>query len=320
MSEQFNSRLIDQASLGSAIQEALDTCGLGSVVDAQLVDVGFEDYNMIVTNDVSEKYFIKVMSRSRDEKSIRRYVSIIDAALAAGVNHPRVYKNADNETLVRTHSGMTMVVMEAVKGKTFYDLDSTPTPQQLDALMHEVVKISHISYMPEAEYDSWAIPHIDAAYEQALPHMPSDAKQLVDQAVAAYNALPLADLPTCFVHGDLTKANVMVGDDGMLYVIDFSVANMYPRIQELVVMATSLMYDKHTPLDLRDRLDILADRYVENGGELTDIERTSMFAYALAGLAMEYLGSLNEQVKNGHSDEAEHWQHVGLQGLKEALR
>ncbi len=41
------------------------------------------------------------------------------------------------------------------------------------------------------------------------------------------------------------EGNTIKGDDGKIYIIDFSVANWYPRIQELAVMAANLLHEKN---------------------------------------------------------------------------
>ncbi len=57
----------------------------------------------------------------------------------------------------------------------------------------------------------------------------------VEQAMARYAEILVDDLPHTFVHGDFTKANVLNGDDGKVYILDFSVANWYPRIQMQII-------------------------------------------------------------------------------------
>ena len=319
MSEQFESRLEKPEALRGALQEVFDRCGLGCVAEYTLVDVGFEDYNVIVVNEVGQRYFVKVLAKSRTYEEIARYASIIEAAIAAGVNHPPMYRDEQGSLRIDTAS-MSMFVMDVVDGRTFYESETVPNDEQLKKIMDQVVKISRIPLVPTYEYDGWAIPNIREMHRKVSSHIDQDAKPYIDEALRQYESLSVAELPTCFVHGDLTKANIIAGNDGNIYIIDFSVANIYPRIQELVVVATSLMSGSGNELPIRERLQKLANLYIAAGGELSELERESMFPYALAGFAMEYLGALNEQVTHGDSDEIYHWKELGIKGLKEALQ
>lgn len=53
---------------------------------------------------------------------------------------------------------------------------------------------------------------------------------------------------------------------------------------------------------------------------LTDDERKYLYDYALAGVAMEFLGSHQERYINGaDSSETEYWFNLGRDGLRAAL-
>ena len=140
--------------------------------------------------------------------------------------------------------------------------------------------------------------------------------RLAEQAVLRYEAISVATLPHAFVHGDFTKANVMKGDDGEIYVFDFSVANWYPRVQELAVIVANLLHDKTSTRSLQETCDLVASEY----GSLTDIERQYLPTYALAGVAMEFLGAHQEKYINGiDTEENNYWMSLGREGLRKVL-
>lgn len=144
---------------------------------------------------------------------------------------------------------------------------------------------------------------------------PDDLK-LAEYAVEQFELVPEGMLPHAFVHGDLTKANVMLGDDGKIYIFDFSVANWYPRIQELAVIAANLLADSPDIDSLQQACDIVAREY----GNLSDGEVSSLPVFALAAVAMEFLGAHQEKYINGiDSDETNYWMSLGRNGLQQAL-
>lgn len=111
----------------------------------------------------------------------------------------------------------------------------------------------------------------------------------------------------------------MKADDGKIYVFDFSVANWYPRIQELAVIIANLLHDDNDDLSLEDKSKLIADEYSQFS-PLTDEERRYLPDYALAGIAMEFLGAHQEKFINGiDNEENAYWMKLGREGLKKAL-
>lgn len=146
-----------------------------------------------------------------------------------------------------------------------------------------------------------------------------DDLNLVEQTIAKFKEIPVASLPHAFVHGDFTKANVMKGTDGKIYILDFSVANWYPRIQELAVIAANLLYVGADSISLRDRTELAVAEYGKfNPLEVEEVQH--LYAYALAGVAMEFMGAHQEKFVNGNAtQETEYWLNLGRNGLRSEL-
>jgi Ser/Thr protein kinase RdoA (MazF antagonist) len=133
-----------------------------------------------------------------------------------------------------------------------------------------------------------------------------------------YEAAPIKDLPHAFVHGDIIKTNTLKGEDGKIYILDFSVANWYPRVQELAVIVANLLHDKNTP-GLEAQCRLVADEY-SDFTSLTVTERKHLPTCALAAIAMEFMGSHQEKYVNGiDNEETEHWLASGRDGLRRAF-
>jgi Ser/Thr protein kinase RdoA (MazF antagonist) len=321
MTKSFEDRLKFDGNVNEVVGRVMQSCGLGSVESADLITVGFEDYNIKVTTD-SGLYLVKIFSAKRDDKEARRYVDVVRAALDSGVNHPKLYSDNNNDSfIVDKPSGLRMIVLDYIQGKTFYDSGGdfhAPDSGQLKLIAAEAVKINAMKIEPEYIFDSWAIPNMRWMYDKTKQHLSEEGDRLVNKAFERYDSIPLDELPKCFVHGDIIKTNVVMGDDGKAYIIDFAVSNTYPRIQELAVMSANLMFDGKTPL--RERVDSITGLYLKEGGNLTDAEKNHVFDYALPGAAMEYMGSVWEKDVNGDtSEEIEYWAQLGLEGLREAI-
>jgi len=307
-------RLVYTGDLAPLIARIAEAYGVGTPTDYSVIEVGYEDCNVII-NTEQGRFLVKMFAKTRTSEEITRYTNVMRKVVEAGVRHPELM--FANSEVVYTDSGVSLVLMRFIEGKTFFELDRAPDEDERHAILEQAAKINAIDYEPPYLFDSWAIPNINELLERVKQYVEPDDLVLVEQVIAQYNTIPVDELPHCFVHGDFTKTNVLKGDDGNLYILDFSVANSYPRIQELAVIAANLLYDNKTPL--QERCQIVADKYGQLT-ELTEIERQYLPVYALTGVAMEFLGAHLEKFSNGNdTEETEYWLTLGRNGLRQAL-
>lgn len=320
MSNSFDGRIDFSGDFDALIGRIATAYKLGGTLHHRVIEVGFEDFNVKISTDQGE-FLAKIFSKNRTAEEIDRNVTNIEKAIAAGVNHPKLLLSNGQALYQDTESGLKMVVMQFIAGKSYYDLSVIPNSHDLALIATEAVKINNIDYDPPHLFDSWAIPNMEWMFDKVKDHLTDEGRTLVEGAFEHYKQIPLDKLPRCYVHGDLIKTNLIKGDDGKIYVIDFSVANTYPRIQELAVMAANLLFDEKSgsTRPLTERVEAVIDAYVNAGGELTELEKEHVFNYALPAAAMEYMGSVNERVVGDTSDEIAYWEQLGLNGLREAL-
>lgn len=316
----YQNRINFSGDFDHLINRIADSYNLGNVSGHSVVEVGFEDFNVKISTENGE-FLAKIFSKNRTADEIVRNVTNIELAIAGGVNHPELMLSDGHALYHDTDSGLKLVVMRFIAGKTFYDLSATPSSDDLALIAAEAVKINSIDYDPPYLFDSWAIPNMQWMFDKVKDHLTDEGRRLVEGAFDHYERIPLDELPKCYVHGDLIKTNLIKGDDGKIYVIDFSVANTYPRVQELAVMAANLLFDEKSgnTKPLTERVDTVIAAYMNAGGTLTDLEKEHVLNYALPAAAMEYMGSVNERVVGDTSDEIAYWEKLGLNGLREAL-
>lgn len=320
MEELFKDRLQFDGDVADILHGAAEELGLGTIEKSEPITMGFEDYNVKVTTGKGV-YVFKLFSKKRTQDEIERNASIIEVVCAAGIAHPTVYRTTSGSVLYRHTSGVQLVAMDFVDGQSFYEMGVPPNDEQLEKIVAEAVKINKLDLHPAYLFDSWAIPNMQWMYDQTKEHLSKEGERLVGKAFERYGSLPFDALPKAFVHGDIIKTNTLLDKNGKIYIIDFSVANVYPRIQELAVMSANLLFDeKHgKTATLRERVEKLIAMYEKNGGELSDIEKRSLFDYALPVCAMEYMGSVFERIKTGENEEILYWENLGFKGLKQSL-
>lgn len=313
-------RLNYNGSLKPVVNRLCKAYEVGEPKDFSVFDVGYEDCNVLVVTP-DRKYVAKIFSKGRSPEDITRYSTIMEHAVEAGVNHPPLIKSGDgNIVFTDTQAnGISMVLMQFVEGRSFMELDRSPNPDELRAVAEQAAKVNKIEYKPPYLFDSWAIPNIHKMFERVQKFVQPEDLELVKRVMAQYDQIPVDTLPHAFVHGDFTKANVLKGNDGEVYILDFSVANWYPRIQELAVIAANLLHDENDQISLQDKCDLVANQYSEFT-QITPDERTHLYPYTLAGVAMEFMGAHQEKFITGNrTEETEYWLKLGRNGLRKAL-
>jgi len=171
-------RLNYSGELGVVIDRLAHTYGIGKVVDFSVVEVGYEDCNVVVETSTS-KYLAKIFSKERNQEIITRYSTIMEKALVAGVNHPPLIKTSDCEVfyLDSKANGISMVLMKFIDGKTFYELNRTPNTEELQSVIEQAAKVNKIDYHPLYLSDTWAIPNIKEMFERVKQFIePADLK------------------------------------------------------------------------------------------------------------------------------------------------
>lgn len=290
---------------------------IGRPTNFSVIETGYEDCNVIIETPES-KFVAKIFSKGRSKEDITRYTTIMEKAVEAGVNHPPLMKTGSGDFAYTDSQAndISMVLMKFIEGKNFIELGRVPDAEERKMIIEQATKINSIDYHPPYLFDSWAIPNIKAIFEKVKQFVQPDDLKMVERVIAQYSEIPVDTLPHCFVHGDFTKANVLRGYDGKIYILDFSVANWYPRIQELSVIAANLLYDKDTPLTLQERIDLVLNEY-SRLNPLTEKEKKYIYPYALTGAAMEFLGAHQEKYINGNdTEETDFWMNLGRNGLK----
>lgn len=309
-------RLNHTGDLEPVIERLCAAYDIGTPVGSSVIEVGYEDCNVVIEAD-QDKYLAKMFAKTRTAEDITRYTTTMQKVVEAGVHHPELLTTSSGE-VTHTDNGITLVLMGFVEGKTFFELDRAPDAEERKAVLEQAAKVNSIDYKPAHLFDSWAIPNIRTMFDKVRQFVEPDDLKLVEQVMAQYEAIPVADLPHCFVHGDFTKTNVLKGNDGKIYILDFSVANWYPRIQELAVIAANLLHND-SDSSLQAKCEIIANEY-NQFNPLTDNERKHLPAYALAGVAMEFMGAHQEKHINGNdTEETDYWLRLGREGLRKAL-
>ncbi|MGW4527871.1 phosphotransferase [Amycolatopsis sp. NPDC004378] len=289
--------------------------GLGTPVEWSVLTTGYEDCNIDLRTSSEARVVVKIFAAGRAAGIAARTAELITRAQAAGVRHPRLYRDADG-VLAHHQAGHQVLVMDFVPGATLYDLDRAPTSDELGRIVEQAARIHTVDAWPEFVFDPWAITNLVPLAEQVRDVLDSEQRCLVTQAVEDVVDVDRQALPAALIHADLTKGNVLLADDGSVTVLDFAVANRFPRVQELAVIAANLTHGSADPLPVR--VETIAEAYSAAApAPLSASERTALRAFGRAAAAMELLGALAEWHQGNRGPETEYLIQLGTVGLRD---
>jgi Ser/Thr protein kinase RdoA (MazF antagonist) len=305
----------ETTTIAKAITEAYE---LGTYISSKTIDTGYEDYNLALTTTTGH-HFVKIFASIRDDEDCKRYIEIMHAVIEQQISTPKILASTQGYLHRLTIEGNTLrlCVQEYIEGEDFYHAKEKPTPDHIRFLAEQLVKIHTTPHVPRTINDQWAANNFKEEFAKKATYLDQADRQALQPHLETFNQLPFDTLPRCLVHGDIIDTNVMKDKDGQLYIIDFSVTNIYPRIQEIAVMASTLLFDEHDQTKSERSLQILLDTYQQHI-PLTKQEQQTLPTYILLAHASHLLNAnYEEKALHNTTEENKYWLRIARIGLQQ---
>ncbi|MDN5819454.1 MAG: phosphotransferase [bacterium] len=307
-------RLVKGSDIEKLIQHIADFYDIGTVTKYSEIGVGYEDCNVIIEAH-SGKYVAKLFAQTRTSHEIERYIAIMEKITAAGIRHPELVAG-QNGKYVLHHSGVWAVLACFVEGKTFYELGRAPTADERHEILEQMARLNKIDHEPFYIPGSWVMERFDEMLTQVQSHLSDDQINMLTEAKRRYDKIPVDKLERTFIHSDIRTTNVLLGDDGKIYLIDYFLANNFLRIREMSVAIASLFCD----LDSTETIEQLCRAVVDKYGDFPSEEYQYLVSYVLSIFAIEFLGGTYARyVQNNQTDENSYWLERGRNGMRKCL-
>ncbi|PJE60225.1 hypothetical protein COU86_05460, partial [Candidatus Roizmanbacteria bacterium CG10_big_fil_rev_8_21_14_0_10_36_26] len=313
----FQKRINYQGNLNLILSKVCQDFKIGQYQTYEVVPIGYEDLNLILKTNKG-KFFVKIFASFRDEKECQRYIKIMEKVTAAGVYHPKLYQHSQGSlySVTNKNSIDRLCVIEYIDGKSYFQRQSNLTRQEMQFIIHQAALINNLDLRPYPVYDSWAIVNFLKEFKTKGQYLSKEDNGLICSYIKLFSTLDLDRLPHCFVHGDITKTNTMKSSQGKIYILDFAVANWYPRIQELAVLLCDLFFNKDNLNDFLEVYKFTLKSY-QQYIPLTSQEIKTLPVYLQLAHAMHLLRANYERVVNKNiSEENEHFLNIGKKGLR----
>ena len=282
----------------------------------ELILIGYEDFNLILKTR-KDNYFVKILASYRTRADCQRYIEIIKESIAHGVQHPKLLKCSTGLLccIKKGKGALRLFVTEFIDWQSFYESGINVNNKEAKFLIRQVAFINSVKLKPKFIYDSWAISNFLKEYNKKKQYLSAKDRKVIDLLAKQFSRLSFGKFPHCLVHGDIHRANVLKDKKGQLFIIDFSVANYYPRIQELAVLLCSILFDEKHPENAESQRRFALAEY-QKYIPLTKYELDCFSLYCDVAHAMHVLQATYEQEKNRNtSKENSYWLNLGRIGL-----
>lgn len=315
MSERYFDRVDFTGDLAEPLTDISIAFDLGEYQSHEPILLGYEDLNARL-NTADGTFFVKFFLKDRTDVECERYARVMQIVVDAGINHPALSSTQDQAIYRPKGTNLRAVVMEWLESIKNFD-NEQPTDEELTELIEQAARINQLDVeLSESDfiYDSWAISNFPKEYKKWKHVLSDEDKALVEPVLAEYEALDVDSLPKAFVHGDLIRTNVMKTRNG-LYVFDFAVSNIYPRIQELAVLLCDMFFDTKSEEETSRLYDLLLSEYQKHI-QLTKDELKALPVFVRAAHAMHVLGGARGENQGDGGEENDMWWNLGRTGLR----
>lgn len=318
---EFEKRIGLNLPLEELSKQVCQEYDLGELIDNRLIEIGYEDYNFILTTHRG-KFVVKVFSNERTNQDALELAKRASVAYESGVSSPKIYKTKDEKLLSfisLDNIEFRVLVMDYVNGKDFFSLKELPNENELELIASELAKLNNINYQPNFIYDKWAIVNFIKEYEKNIELVDEEDRPLIEKAFNAFKSCNFSRLQYGFVHGDIIETNVIKDNTGKLYFIDFSVSNYLPRIVDLAVTICDLCLDLDDVANSKTRAELFVKAY-EEYSPLSQYEKDCLRKFIVCHQAITILETMREKkIENNQTEENEIFLQKGKQGLRIVL-
>lgn len=298
-------------NLKDVAERACLSYGLSEIADMQPISIGFDAYNVLVKLNSGAEWVARFFAKNSTDKDINRYVSTTQLAVQQGVAHPKLASTENGSIYYDQESGLRMIMSEYVPGKLLYEFNAIPD-KVFSKVIEEAVKISKINIHSEDNFDPWQVTNLVGLYEKTKHVLDEDIQAAIKDTIEGYQTV-VEKLPRSFVHGDMTRTNIIARDDkedGSIAVLDFGSSGVYPRIHELTIIAAHCLADGVLSLD--ECIDKTCNEFYSQGGELTEFEKHAFYPYIRAIIATKYLCNVLEIDESEENEEIRYWRELSI--------
>lgn len=319
MEDWFRKRILYDGPIEEILDTICELYGFEGLKDYRIIRKGYQELNIQITTEKGQ-YLVKIFRKTKKDEACERYVNLMERAVKAGVRHPELIEAEGSayQKMEIKDTSLRFCVMEFIEGTGFDNLSRGLKDDEIEFIARQAAIINSMEAEPYKKWDSWSVTNF--LYEFAKCHEFLDEKdrKIIEPLVEKFRQVDISQLPHCFVHNDLRETNIIKGKDERLWVLDFGVSDRHPRIQEIAVAATAILYPGNQK-EMEENLEAFLGEYQKHI-DLTQKELELLDLFIDVAHAMEVIRpTFEKKAKGNESEENEYWLEQGREKLRQRL-
>ena len=310
----FYERIHNVKNIKMIAEKVCQHYGLGELINQKHIEIGYEDFNMIISTSIGE-YFIKILNKSRPKSEQMRLVNILENAIKGEVQVPKIYQ-VNGESIFEleiNNKTLNIIVMDYIKGTNILLLNRDLSHNEICSIAKEMAKINKIDFQVEPYYDEWTITNFESEYKKKIEKIDAKDKLLVSKVYEQMSKVDFSKFKMSYTHADIIKSNLILDDEGKIWVIDFSVLNYLPRVIELAVVMFGVCLTNDREVSINN-MNILINEY-NKYNKLDSYEINNLPIIFNCISAMNILQTSYIKATDETFEENEHWLSEGRKGV-----
>lgn len=277
-----------------ALQSILDQYnGMGTIKKSHLFTFGFENSNYYVETDRG-RYVTKIYEgMDMSPKNIEFEVEVMDKSFQAGVKTPHIHRNKKGKLITKLKEKLT-IVMDFIEGENMHQREVS------DDVIHEAGKETGKMDVVLADYKDGSLTRQNYEFdsktflilEDKVQHLPKDFDRNIfaDIFTKFRKIKPLLDkFPTGLIHNDVDLHNLLVKDDTLMGIVDFSDLAFSPYIQNITVPMSQLIFTYNwKPNQAKIFIDGYKEHHPLSSEELSVLYNFTLVRYAIIIIELHY--------------------------------
>jgi Ser/Thr protein kinase RdoA (MazF antagonist) len=316
MENWFKKRILYDGPIDSLMEDICDRYEIGSYESHSVIRKGYQDLNFKLETD-EDKYFVKAFTKTKSDEDCRKYVDIMEEAVEKGIRFTQLLKSGGSalQFIEMGDIEVRLCVMEFIEGSTFDELDRGPEKEEIEFVARQASLINSMEAEPHGKWDSWSVSNFLYEFRKCSSFLEEEDKELIKPLVSKFRKVDVESLPHRFVHNDLRETNIMKDKNGDLWVLDFGVSDIYPRIQEIAVTSASFLNTGKMKETKRNQ-EIFLKEY-KRSNSLTKREKELRGLFTDVAAAMEVIRpTFEKKAKGNQTEENEYWLRKGRKKLR----
>lgn len=293
-----------------------DEYNLGDYKNIKIIEIGYEDFNAIITTSL-EKYFLKIYRNERSDEEVKNVIERANISERENINSPKILKNSSGNILtVLKYNDFTfrLSIMEYINGKNFFELGECASEDELIKIADLASQFGNIDYKPIFVYDSWAISSFIEEFEKKKSYISEENLKLIQPIYDKFKNFDYELLPKSFTHGDIILTNVIKDEEGEFWIVDYSVSNYNVRLNEIVVASSDFGIIDNEKEESEKRIKLMFERWAEKVNA-TEQERKAFEMLFRVENAIYILNPSYEIAMGNDSKENQMYLELGKYGL-----